>query len=85
MSAVDPLATVVWCVDPGGQATVLSMREWEAMIGVSADLSAAVDILNDHGMLNDKRLKLLQAAESGGKDPVVFARHLVKLVEAFNR
>lgn len=44
-------------------------------------LQAAV-ILNDAQMLDEKRLRLLKAADEGGRDVVAFALHLRKLNSA---
>jgi hypothetical protein len=51
-------------------------------MGVSPALSAAYDVLDDAGFLNEDRLKLCALAETQGRDPEAFARHLVKLGKA---
>ena len=72
----------VLAVDSAGVVTVLSMRDWERMIGLTPEMSFATDILMDAHMLDEKRIRLLQACERNGDNPVAFARHLVKLNRA---
>ena len=49
---------------------------------LSPEMDAAMDILGDAGMLDQKRADLLYAAERSGRNPEHFARHLVKLSKA---
>lgn len=60
----------------------MSPEDQFRQMGVSPALSAAYDVLDDTGYLNEKRLTLCHAAERQGQDPEAFARHLVKLCKA---
>lgn len=60
----------VFIVDGSGEVTKYS-ASWQ--------LDAAMDILLDARMLNEKRLRLLMVAEQTGKDPEALARKLVML------
>lgn len=62
-------------VSPNGSARIVN-------IACSFELDAAMDILGDAGMLDDKRVKLLVTTEQSGRNPEHFARHLVKLAQA---
>ena len=46
---------------------------------ISSALAEASDILIAARMFDEKRARLLVACEQDGRDPVDFARHLVKL------
>jgi hypothetical protein len=72
----------IMAVASSGEAQVMSEREYEKFMGLTPEMSFATDILFDAGMLDGKRLRLLQACEREGRDPVAFARHLVKLSRA---
>lgn len=75
----------VFVVALAGEAVEFSERDWERHVGLSPDMSFATDILFDAGMLDAKRLRLLQACESQGRNPADFARHLVRLNRALRR
>lgn len=62
-----------------GQVAVLSHRDWEAFVGLTPEMSFATDVLMDAKMLDEKRIRLLQAAERDGGSPVDLARKLVRL------
>jgi hypothetical protein len=49
------------------------------VIPISGALDEASDVLIAARMFDEKRARLLVACEQGGRDPVDFARHLVKL------
>jgi hypothetical protein len=51
-------------------------------LGVSDAVIAAYDILADDGMPPEKCAQMAVTAERSGKDPVSFARHVVKLRRA---
>jgi hypothetical protein len=48
-------------------------------VAISWQLDAAMDLLADAGMLDEKRTELLVLAERGGKNPEQLARKLVTL------
>jgi len=49
---------------------------------VSPQMDQAMDVLLAAGMLGDKSISLITAAERDGKDPVKFAHHLVGIASA---
>lgn len=61
---------------------LMSERDWEKHLGLSADMALATDVLFDANMLDAKRLNLLKAAEAEDRNPADFARHLVRLSSA---
>lgn len=65
-----------------GMTSILSEEDHVRLMGVSAEASAAFDILADDGYPAEEAWKLILTAERSGKDPEVFARHFLKLRKA---
>lgn len=63
-------------------ADVPSMHERLAAAGIPGELSAAYDMLEDAGFDMERASRLLAAAQSQGRDPQEFARHLIRLRRA---
>jgi hypothetical protein len=62
--------------------TEQSPYEQMRALGASDGVIAAYDILADDGMTPQQAAEMAVSAERQGKDPVAFARHLVKLRKA---
>lgn len=71
-----------FAVHGDGIAEILSVEDHVRLMGISAAVSAAYDIMTDDGFPPEEAGRFALAAERQGRDPEAFARHFVKLRKA---